>query len=112
MLMHKGYVGFVNFDNDAEIFHGEVINTKDIITFQGTSASELKLAFIDSIEDYLAFCKENNEEPDKPFSGKFNVRLKPEIHRDAVIAAKKNGVSLNSWVSHAIHRSLGDDHHV
>lgn len=108
MLIHKGYVGHVGFDDEAEIFHGEVINTKDVITFQGASVHELKQAFIDSVEDYLEFCAESGEAPDKPFSGKFNVRLDPETHRNAVIASTHDGVSLNSWVSGAIHKALSN----
>jgi predicted HicB family RNase H-like nuclease len=112
MLIHKGYIGHVTFDDEAEIFHGEILNTRDIITFQGESVHELKQAFIDSIEDYLEFCRKNGEQPDKPFSGKFNVRLDPETHRNAVIAAKKSGISLNTWISEVVHKSLGDDYHI
>jgi len=67
MLTYKNYVGHVEFDDEAEIFHGEVINTRDVITFQGKTVSELKKAFIDSVEDYLDFCASRNEEPNKPF---------------------------------------------
>lgn len=81
MLKHKGYIGHVEFDEEAEIFHGEVINTRDVITFQGETVKQLKQAFIDSIEDYLGFCKERGEFPEKPFSGKFNVRIDPEFTR-------------------------------
>lgn len=56
----------------------------------------------DSIDDYLAFCQERNEEPERPFSGKFNVRLDPKLHREAYIAAKMAGMSLNTWVAQAI----------
>jgi predicted HicB family RNase H-like nuclease len=58
----------------------------------------LKQAFIDSIEDYLEFCAEQNESPEKPFSGKFNLRISLELHREAFIAAKKTGMRLNAWV--------------
>ncbi len=102
MLKYKGYFGHVVFDEEAEIFHGEVINTRDVITFQGTSVSSLKKAFKDSIEDYLEFCEERGEEPERPFSGKFNVRLDPELHREAYAAAKSAGKSLNTWVAEAI----------
>jgi predicted HicB family RNase H-like nuclease len=102
MLEHKGYVGRIDFDDEAEIFHGEVINTKDVITFQGSSVKELKAAFIDSVEDYLAFCEERGESPDRPFSGKFNVRVAPEIHREAYLSAMQDGVSLNTWITNAI----------
>lgn len=102
MLKYKDYIGHVEFDETAEIFHGEVINTRDVITFQGDTVKSLKKAFKDSIDDYLEFCKERNEEPERPFSGVFNVRLNPELHRAAYVAAKSAGVSLNTWVVEAI----------
>lgn len=106
MLMYKGYIGHVELDEEAAIFHGEVINTRDVITFQGTTVKELQRAFIDSIEDYLAFCAERNENPDKPFSGKFNLRLDPSLHRQAFILAKQHGMSLNEWVTQAIQHQV------
>lgn len=64
---YKGYEAVVNYDEEAKIYSGEVINTKDVITFQSESASELEKAFHDSVDDYLEFCLSRNEEPDKPF---------------------------------------------
>jgi len=98
MLNYKGYIGHVEFDDENELFYGEVINTKDVITFQSDTAHGLKKAFIDSVDDYLEFCKERNESPEKPFSGRFNLRITPELHREAYVAAKNSGVSLNTWV--------------
>ena len=89
MLNYKGYVGHVEFDEDAEIFHGEVINTKDVITFQGSTVREIKKAFKESVADYLDFCAARNEQPEKPFSGHLNLRLAPATHREAYIAAMK-----------------------
>jgi predicted HicB family RNase H-like nuclease len=62
MMTYKGYDAAVEYDEDAEIFHGEVINLRDVITCQGRSVSELKKAFAGSVEDYLAFCKERGED--------------------------------------------------
>ncbi|MGO9543915.1 MAG: type II toxin-antitoxin system HicB family antitoxin [Rhodomicrobium sp.] len=59
----KGYEALVQYDEDAEIFHGEVMNLRDVIMFQGSSAGELKQAFAESVEDYLAFCLERGEDP-------------------------------------------------
>ena len=98
MIEHKGYIGHIEFDDEANIFHGEVINTRDVITFQGKSVNELRQALKDSVEVYLKFCKKQGREPDKPFSGKFILRLKPELHRKIFIAAKQKGKSLNKWV--------------
>ena len=98
MLNYKGYLGHVEFDDENELFVGEVINTKDVITFQADTAHGLKQAFVESIDDYIDFCRERNEKPEKPFSGKFNLRISPELHREAYVAAKQSGMSLNSWV--------------
>lgn len=99
MLKHKGYHGKVEFDEEAGLFHGEVVDLRDVITFQGKSVDELEKAFKDSIEDYLEFCEERNEEPDKPFSGRLMLRLSTEIHRKVYIGAKKEGKSLNEYIS-------------
>jgi len=99
MMEYKGYIGKVDLDSEAGIFHGEVINIRDVITFEGRSVEELQKAFIDSIEDYLAFCAARGEDPEKPFSGKFVIRLSPELHRKAFIKARLSDKSLNSWVS-------------
>ncbi len=66
MLEYKGYRGRVELDSDARLFHGEVVETRDVITFQGTNVDELEQAFRDSLDDYLEFCAERSEEPDKP----------------------------------------------
>ena len=98
MMEYKGYTGKVEFDAEAGIFHGEVLDTREVITFQGQSVSELKTAFEESIDDYLAFCEKRGEEPDKPFSGQFVTRIPPELHRQVNLAASISGKSLNSWV--------------
>ena len=89
----------MEFDDEAGLFHGEVLETRDVITFQGTSVEDLTQAFRDSVDDYLEFCRERNEEPDKPFSVRMMLRLPPELHRRAYVKAKKEGKSLNQWIT-------------
>jgi predicted HicB family RNase H-like nuclease len=98
-MNYKGYEAVLEFDEGAGIFHGEVINTRDVITFQGRSVEELKQAFKDSVEDYLEFCASRNEEPEKPFSGKLIVRMSPELHRHIALEARRLGKSLNSYIT-------------
>lgn len=98
MLKYKGYTGHVEFDDEVGIFHGEILDTKDVVTFQGESVDELEKAFQGSIDDYLEFCAERGEEPDKPFSGKFVVRMKPNLHHQIFMKATQSGNSLNKWV--------------
>ena len=106
MMEYKGYVGKVEFDDEAGIFHGEVLDTRDVITFQGRSVDELKTAFQESIDDYLAFCKQRGEEPNKPFSGQFITRVPPELHRQVNLAASISGKSLNAWVAEQLQAAV------
>ena len=106
MMQYKGYLARVEFDAEANIFHGEVINTRDIITFQGESVGELKKAFEDSVEDYLAFCAERGEEPDKPFTGRFTIRLSPDQHKNVVLAAEKSGKDIDLWVTDVLTQAV------
>lgn len=99
MMEYKGYLGRVEYDDEAGIFHGEVINLRDVVTFQGETVQELRRAFQESVDDYLAFCVERNEEPERPYSGTFTVRVPPELHRDAALQARSKNKSLNSWVA-------------
>ena len=98
-MTYKGYQSRVELDEQAGVFQGEVINTRDVITFQGSSVKELKRAFEDSVDDYLEFCALRGEDPDKPFSGTFLVRVPPQVHRQVVAEAKRQGKSLNAYVA-------------
>jgi predicted HicB family RNase H-like nuclease len=111
MMEYKGYIGKVEFDDEAGIFHGEVINTRDVITFQGTSVAEIKQAFQESVEDYLAFCKQLGQEPDKPFTGRLMLRLSPDLHRRIYIAARQAGKSLNAWIAENLDKKTTADAH-
>ncbi len=106
MMEYKDYLGKVEFDDEANIFHGEVVNTRDVITFEGQSVDELRQAFEDSIEDYLEFCKEREEQPEKPFSGRFTVQLSPEEHRRVVLAATKAGKRVDNWVAYVLEQAV------
>jgi predicted HicB family RNase H-like nuclease len=107
MMEYKGYIAQVEVDDEAGVLHGEVINTRDVITFEGTSIEELRQALADSVEDYLAFCVERGEEPDKPFSGKFSLRVDPELHRQITVKAKLANKSVNSWIAETLEAAVG-----
>ena len=106
MMEYKSYIGKVEIDDEVGILYGEVINIRDVITFEGTSVDELQKAFHESVDDYLAFCAERGENPEKPFSGKFVVRLPAELHRKAYIQAKLSDKSLNGWVTEVLQTAL------
>jgi predicted HicB family RNase H-like nuclease len=109
-MRHGKYIAAIEFDEDAGIFHGEIINLNDVVTFQGRSVVELKKAIKESIEDYLEACAEFGKEPEKPFTGQFVIRLSPHVHRSAVIAAKSEGKSLNKWVAEKLEQAACGAH--
>jgi predicted HicB family RNase H-like nuclease len=104
MLKYKGYTGHAEFDDDAGLFHGEVLDLRDVITFQGTSVEELEKEFRNSVDDYLEFCEERSEEPDRPFSGRLMLRLPPNVHRDVYVRARQEGKSLNQWIAEKLEK--------
>jgi predicted HicB family RNase H-like nuclease len=106
MMKYKGYTGKAEYDDKAEIFYGEVIGLRDIVTFKGLSVKELQKSFRESIDDYLAFCKRMGKAPDVPASGRLILRIPPELHSRATVAAKSEGRSLNTWVADAVKEKL------
>ncbi len=105
MMEYKGYMGKVSYDAEADIFHGDVIGLKDVITFQGTSVKELKQAFKDSINDYLAWCKERGEEPEKTYSGNLRLRMSPDLHAQLAHLAGSKGLSLNAFIINQLQKN-------
>lgn len=106
MMNYKGYTGHVEYDDEAKIFHGDVLGIKDVVTFQGTTVEEIEQAFKDSVDDYLSFCKERGEGPDRPFSGKFNLRIPPDLHAKIFIAAKLHHESINNYITRTLRQSV------
>ena len=105
MMQYKGYRAAVVFDDSAGVFHGEVVDTRDVITFEGDSVEQLRKEFEVSIDDYLAVCAERGREPDRPFSGKIPLRVAPQVHRAAAAAAKSEGKTLNAWLAETVERA-------
>ena len=103
MLRHKDFFGSVEYSADDDCFFGKIIGTTDLVTFEGDSVSNLKIAFQEAVEDYLILCNEVGKEPQKTYKGSFNVRISPELHKDAAMLASRKGISLNAFVERAIY---------
>lgn len=99
LMRHGDYVARVTYDETIDRFFGEVVNTKDVITFYGQSTEELRREMAASIETHLEACKKRGFEPSQPYSGRFNVRLSPAEHARIVAAAAVAGQSMNRWVA-------------
>ena len=106
-MRYKGFEAIIEFDEDSANFHGEVINLRDVITFEGRTVDELKAELAASVDDYLAFCASRGEDPEKPFTGQFVVRTDPDLHKGVSTAAKRQGISLNKFVTAALEKAVG-----
>jgi predicted HicB family RNase H-like nuclease len=103
MMEYKGYAaGAIDFDPEDKTFSGMVAGLRDVIHFEGRTATELERAFRESIDSYLEIYTESGQQPDHPFNGKILVRTEPELHRKAALHAAIEGVSLNCWISRQI----------
>ena len=85
ILTYKGYIGTVHFSAEDDVFYGKIEGIRDLVSFEGQSVDELKKAFQEAVEDYLEFCKQIGKRPEKSYKGSFNIRISPEIHRQAII---------------------------
>ena len=101
-MEYKGYVGNVEFSEEDEVFFGKVIGIRSLISYEGATAKELIKDFHDAVDDYLALCKAEGKEPEKAYKGSFNIRISPELHKQAVRCAESNQMSLNSFVEKAL----------
>ncbi len=102
VMIYKDYIGSVHYSTEDEIFYGKIEGINDSISYEGSSVSELKSAFAEAVEDYLELCNLNGKEPEKMYKGSFNVRITPELHKQAAKRALIEGKSLNQYVEEAI----------
>lgn len=101
-LQYKGYVGSVEVDLVGDAIVGRLMFITDVITYSAATPAGIEAAFREAVDDYLAMCADLGDEPDAPFKGSFNVRVGPELHREAALCARREGIKLNEWVADAI----------
>ena len=105
-MTYKSYTARVEYDDRDDVFVGRVLGLQSILSFEGNSVEALKTAFEEAVNDYLQECQEKGLPPEKPASGKLLLRLAPELHGQAMVAAKAAGKSLNQWVAETLHRAI------
>jgi predicted HicB family RNase H-like nuclease len=98
----KGYTARVDFDERDNIFVGRVLGVRDIISFHGETVDQLRGEFESAVQDYLTDCEERGISPDRPTSGKLLLRMPPEVHGKALVAAQAAGKSLNQWATEVL----------
>ena len=106
MLEYKGYLGSVEYSDQDEVLHGRLEFIRDVVTYEGADARSLKTAFREAVDDYLELCKAEGRTPDVPLKGSFNVRPGRDLHRRAMLLARRQGTNLNTVVSDALRLHL------
>ena len=106
VLKYKGYSAIVEYSAEDQILHGKIDGIRDLVNFSSESAAEIEKEFQTAVDGYLAFCAEIGKTPDREYSGTFNVRIKPETHKQIANRAAHEGRSLNAEVEKAIENYL------
>jgi predicted HicB family RNase H-like nuclease len=104
-MTYNGYSARVDFDAEDRLFVGHIVGIRDIVGFHGASVAELEAAFREAVDDYLAACKKLGQTPDKPYSGRVMLRLPPEVHARASVAAQVTGLSFNQWAAKVLEQA-------
>ena len=105
-MHYKDYYGSVNYSDDDQVFFGKIEYIKSLVNYEGTDVAGLKLAFQEAVDDYLELCHNEDITPDQSFRGSFNVQTGSELHRQATLYAKENGINLNNVVIEALKQYL------
>ncbi len=101
-MSYKGYTARIEFDERDAVFVGRVLGIADVIGFHGETVTELRAAFEEAVEDYLDTCAKLGKPPLKPVSGNLMLRVPPDVHLQAQIAAQARGQSLNQWATEVL----------
>ena len=107
VMAYKGYVARIDYDDEDGIFTGRLAGIRDGVGFHADTVAELRAAFHEAVEDYLATCVRLGRDPQRAYSGQMMFRVNPEVHRRAVVAAELAGKSLNAWAEEVLGKAAG-----
>jgi predicted HicB family RNase H-like nuclease len=101
-MTYKGYAARIAYSDEDDCFVGHIAGISDIVGFHGETVQQMRDAFREAVDDYLATCAKAGLEPKKPYSGKIMLRVSPELHAKAAMIAAAQGKSLNALASEAL----------
>lgn len=109
-LEYNGFQGSLDFDAETDVMYGKILHINDLVTYEADSLKELRIAFEEAVDDYIDTCKQLGLEPEKPFSGSFNVRIGTQLHKDLAKFAARHDVSINEVVKDAVNCHINGRH--
>ncbi len=108
VMRHKGYSASIRYSEEDGFLVGRILGINDIVSFHGHSVEEVRKQFAVALDSYLSDCREMGKEPERPYSGKLNLRLSPEFHKAIAIEAETTGQSLNDVIVAALRQTYID----
>jgi predicted HicB family RNase H-like nuclease len=104
-MNYKGYAARIEYSDEDGCFIGHIAGIKDVIGFHAESVNELRVAFEEAVNDYLATCAKAGRAPQRPYSGKLMLRVPPEVHARAAMMAEAHGMSINQWAADVLSKA-------
>lgn len=98
-MTYKGYAARIEYSEEDGCFIGRIAGIRDVVGFHAECVQELREAFREAVDDYLATCEKVGQAPQRPYSGKLMLRVPPEVHARAAMMAEAHGMSLNQWAA-------------
>lgn len=111
MMTVDGYQAKIDYDADLDMFRGEILGLSGGADFYGKNPKELRSEFKKSLQVFLDVCREKGIEPRRNYSGKFNLRITPELHERLAIVAQAKGKSINTLAQEALKQFTLASHH-
>ncbi len=111
VMEYNGYYTKIEYSVEDGVLYGKLEGINDLVTFESDSIKKIEKEFHNAVDDYIDYCESKGVEPNKTYSGKFNVRIDPELHKQIVIEAYMEDVSLNQCVQNAIERYVKSKRH-
>lgn len=105
-MKYRGYAASIDYDSENNILVGAVVGMKDTLRVHGASVDELRADFEFAVDHYLASCAAEGVKPERQASGRLLIRLPPETHAAAAIAAAGESISLNEWIARTLARAV------
>lgn len=104
-MTYKGYAAKIDYSDEDQCFVGRIAGIRDVIGFHADNVADLRIAFEEAVDDYIAYCTEQGREPLRPASGKISLRISPKVHSAINIAAEVSGKSVNQWINDTLSRA-------
>lgn len=108
-LEYKGYLGTVEYSSEDQLLFGKVQFVDSLLAYDGSTVEEINLAFRETIDSYLEFCKEVGKSPEKSYNGSFNVRVGSKLHKKVAQEAFAQGLNLNEFIIKALESAVDAD---